>query len=124
MNSCSRLSNSRRYRESCTTATKLLGYESPRPVCRLCFRRAETCSFVFERHLSVAYVEDAKPEGAEVTKVREVSYQLVDLRPKAVLTVANWQAGSTQATKPCSTRATKLVIAYCCTHRATETWLV
>ena len=48
----------------------------------------ETCSFVSERHLSVAYVGDAKPEDAEVTKIYKASYQLVNVRPEALLTDA------------------------------------
>ena len=71
--------------------------------------------YIFERHLSVAYVGDAKPEGAEWTKIREASYQLVDVRPKVLLTNTNWQAcsmhSSTQLTKPCSTCAMKPFIA-------------
>ena len=69
-----------------------------------------SCACVSERHLSVVYVEDTKPEDAEVTQIREASYQLVDLRPEVLLTDTNWQACSTQPTKPCSTCATKPVI--------------
>ena len=47
---------------------------------------------VSERHFSVVYVEDVKLEDAEVTKICKASYQLVDLRTKALLTDNNWQA--------------------------------
>ena len=63
--------------------------------------------------------ETYKPEDTEVTKIREASYQLVNLRSEALLTDANWQAcsthSSTQAAKSCSTRATKAS-----SHRVTE----
>ena len=44
MNSSSHLLVSRRCRESCTTAAKLLGYELPHLVCKLCFHQVEACS--------------------------------------------------------------------------------
>ena len=34
-------------------------------------------------NLSIAYVGDTKLEDAEVTKICEASYQLVDIRPEA-----------------------------------------
>ena len=80
------------------------------PVCRLCFCWAETCLCVYERHLSVAYVGDANLEDAEVTKICEASYQLVDLRPETLLTDANWQVCLTQPTNRAA-QAIKPIIA-------------
>ena len=56
---------------------------------------------VSERHLSVAYVGDAKLEDAEVMKIcaKQLSYQLVASDPKLFLyTDVNWQACFTQPT--------------------------
>ena len=69
--------------------------------------------------------ETPKPEDAEVTQMREASYQLVDLRPEALFTDANWQTcvdPHSQQNLAAHMRRNLLLHNHC-THRATETYV-